>query len=48
MIDIKSFKASLKMKWVQSYLNTAREQRQMESIFRLLLGEMRREISVLV
>ena len=22
MIDIKSFKASLKMKWVQSYLNT--------------------------
>ena len=44
MIDIKSFKASLKMKWVQSYLNI--ENKGKWKVF--LLGEMRREISVLV
>ena len=46
MIDIQSFDASLKTKWVQSYLNT--EYKGKWKALRLLLREIRREIIVLV
>ena len=47
MIDIQSFNASLKMKWVQIYLNTE-DKGQWKVFFLLLLGEIRRDIIVLV
>ena len=47
MIDIKSFKASLKMKWVQSYLYTENKGK-WKFFFFFLLGEIRQEIGVLV
>ena len=47
MIDIKRFKSSLKMKWVQSYLNTENKGK-WKVFFLFLLGEIRQEISVLV
>ena len=46
-IDMQSFNASLKMKWVHSYLNTENKGK-WKVFFQLLLGEIRRDITVLV
>ena len=45
MIDIQSLKASLKIKWVQSYLNTDNKVNREECI-RLLSKKVWREIAV--
>ena len=46
MIDIQSFNASFKRKWVQSYLKTENKLRQIESFLRLLLGGILKMIDI--